>query len=162
MTQGRARWFHLLLHRPEPRGPARQARPTQRVGAGVACLDDAARVLMVRRRDNGHWDLPGGGVQPGERIGDAARRELLEETGLAARDVRLLDVFSGLECRFTYPDGNVVDWVTLLYVARAWRGTPRAADDAVDARFWPLTAPPAPLGAATQRYLAALMAGGSG
>ncbi|ENO81654.1 NUDIX domain-containing protein [Thauera mechernichensis] len=55
------------------------------VGVHVIC-EDAGGILLMRRAGTGFFDglfsLPGGHVEPGESIGEAARRELLEETGL--------------------------------------------------------------------------------
>ena len=52
----------------------------------VVCLDGAARVLLLRWRDPFDasivWEPPGGGIDPGETPLQAARRELVEETGL--------------------------------------------------------------------------------
>jgi 8-oxo-dGTP diphosphatase len=81
---------------------------SQFVGAGVACINQAGQVLMVRRQDNGQWDFPGGRAEVGESTEAAAARELLEETGVAAHDLELLGVFSGPETLHTYPDGNTV------------------------------------------------------
>jgi 8-oxo-dGTP pyrophosphatase MutT (NUDIX family) len=49
--------------------------------AGVI-VDDRGRALLVQRRDNGHWEPPGGVLESGETIPDALQREVLEETGI--------------------------------------------------------------------------------
>jgi 8-oxo-dGTP diphosphatase len=125
----------------------------QLVGAGVACLGTAGQLLMVRRRDNGLWDLPGGRVEVGEATQDAAARELLEETGLQAHHLSLLEVLSGPDTLHTYPDGNTVAWVTVIYSCREWSGEPQAADDAAEIGWFELDTVPGPVSAATGLYL---------
>lgn len=64
------------------------ATPHPQVAASVVAVADG-RLLLVRRGGTGPhagtWALPGGRVEAGERAAAAARRELLEETGLRAR-----------------------------------------------------------------------------
>jgi 8-oxo-dGTP diphosphatase len=53
------------------------------------------RIVLVRRRDNGCWSLPGGMVEWGEDIPTTIVRELLEETGLTVRQIgRIVGIYS--------------------------------------------------------------------
>ncbi|WP_102127805.1 NUDIX domain-containing protein [Deinococcus planocerae] len=130
----------------------------QQVGAGVAVLDGRAGVLLVRRGDDGRWDLPGGAVNVGEEVEAAARREVQEETGLTPGPLSLLGVFSGARHRHTYPEGNVVAWVTVLDTASSLGGVPRAGDDAAEVAWWSLAALPTDVSEATRAYFDALSA----
>ncbi|MPY97966.1 MAG: NUDIX domain-containing protein [Actinophytocola sp.] len=65
---------------------------TPRVAAGVVVTDDDSRVLMLRTTYKGHWEIPGGYVEPGESPHAAARREVREELGLDVPIGRLLAV----------------------------------------------------------------------
>lgn len=60
----------------------------------VPILPDG-RIVLVKRKDNGQWGLPGGIIDWGEDIPQAARRELKEETGLELITIRrLVGVYS--------------------------------------------------------------------
>jgi 8-oxo-dGTP pyrophosphatase MutT (NUDIX family) len=63
----------------------------RRFGARVVLLDPADRILLFRlqnpRSGNTWWATPGGGVDPGEKSLDAARRELREETGIEVEEL---------------------------------------------------------------------------
>ena len=76
------------------------------VAAIVACVDAAGRVLVVKQTTGpfaGAWLLPGGAVERDERVADAARRELAEETGYRVDELVLVaryDVRSAPSGRF--------------------------------------------------------------
>jgi ADP-ribose pyrophosphatase YjhB (NUDIX family) len=79
------------------------------VGCSATLFDaDRRKILLTRRADNGRWCLPGGHFEPGEDVAEACVREMLEETGLEVRVVRLIGVYSspnfvldyGERCRF--------------------------------------------------------------
>ena len=59
-----------------------------------ALLFDEDRVLLVHRRDIDWWNLPGGGMELGETVEDAVKREVLEETGLEVKVEQLVGVYS--------------------------------------------------------------------
>ena len=58
---------------------------------GVVFREDA--ILLIREREGGGWSLPGGWVDVGERPSAAVAREVLEESGYAARPVKLLGLY---------------------------------------------------------------------
>lgn len=87
------------------------------IGATVLVYDGAGRLLLQHRSDTNTWGLPGGAMEPGESIEDTARRELFEETGLKAGEIKLLDVLSGPEFFFEYPNSDQIHTVIVLYEA---------------------------------------------
>ena len=100
----------------------------------VDCVvfDPGGRLLMIRRKNppfEGHYALPGGYVQYGETTERAAARELAEETGLVARSVSLVGVYSDPQ---RDPRGHVV---SVAYRIETTGHDPNAGDDAADAAF---------------------------
>lgn len=97
-------------------------RPLIMAAAGVAVMDGEEKILLQRRIDNNMWGLPGGALELGETLEEAAKRELLEETGLTARSLELFNVFSGKELHYTYPNGDEVYIVSAVYLCRDFTG----------------------------------------
>ena len=124
---------------------------------GVAALirDDAGRVLLQRRSDDGTWSLPAGAVDPGERPAEALVREVWEETGLRVVPKKLAGVFSGPEFRHTYPNGDQIDVFSVVFVCEVTGGTLHGRDgESLELRyFMPADFPASWL---SQRYPAAL------
>lgn len=83
-------------------------------------------IVLIKRKNPPHgWALPGGFVDYGERLEEAAKREALEETSLTVSDLRLLGCYSdpGRDQR--------MHTISTVFVCRG-TGTPRAADDAAE------------------------------
>lgn len=133
--------------------------PLVLVGSQIVVVDDADNVLYIRRHDNGLWGMPGGSLEPGETVEEAGRRELTEETGLVAGRVELLGVLSGPEQYVEYANGHRAWWVTTVFLAESVSGELHADGvEALDARWFPRTDPPAdidPADAGVLRLLAA-------
>ncbi|OGN75697.1 MAG: hypothetical protein A2X25_02705 [Chloroflexi bacterium GWB2_49_20] len=104
-------------------------RPILMVGAAVLIQDHHRRLLLLQRSDSHAWGLPGGAVEPGEEVEQAARRETLEETGLEVHDLDLFGVFSGPELFYEYPNGDQVYNVTIIYQAREVAGDIRLNEE---------------------------------
>ena len=66
---------------------------TPKIGCSVAAFDDAGRVALIKRADNGRWALPGGYAEVGTSPSDNAVRELREETGFIGELERLVGVY---------------------------------------------------------------------
>jgi ADP-ribose pyrophosphatase YjhB (NUDIX family) len=105
-------------------------------------LDDADRLLLHRRSDNGRWSCPGGIVDLGETILSSAIREAREETGLSIDDAELFGIFAGNEFRAEYPNGDRTAVVQFVFIARSWHGRVRIDGESTDIRFFDLEALP--------------------
>lgn len=70
--------------------------PRHSVSVVAVIVDDEHRVLAVQRRDNGHWEPPGGVLELTESVEDGLRREVREETGLEVSVQALTGVYKNL------------------------------------------------------------------
>jgi 8-oxo-dGTP diphosphatase len=109
-----------------------------RAGASAVILRDG-HVLLVERgkgASRGMWSFPGGHIEPGEHALAAAQREVLEETGVDARVVGLLDIQDVIiRDRF---GALVAHYLLAVHWGTAAAGDAMAASDAADARFVPM------------------------
>jgi 8-oxo-dGTP pyrophosphatase MutT (NUDIX family) len=110
--------------------------PLHLPSVAVAIRDDAGRIVLVRNRDTGVWQTVGGAIDPGESPEEAARREAREETGLDVELTRLIGAYGGPEFRLTYPNGDVCDYVAIVYAGRAVAGELRPDEDEVSEVRW--------------------------
>jgi ADP-ribose pyrophosphatase YjhB (NUDIX family) len=80
--------------------------------------DEHDRIVLVRRRDNDLWALPGGGMELGESIVDTAVREVKEETGLDVEVTGLIGVYTNPHHVMAYTDGEVRQQFSLCFTTR--------------------------------------------
>ncbi len=111
--------------------------------ASVIVENEQGQILLQKRTDNGTWAYCGGAIELFERAEDAAARELYEETGLTALSLELFGVFSGEELHHTYPNGDEVSTIDILYICREYTGTLRCQEEEVlELRFFDIDSIP--------------------
>jgi 8-oxo-dGTP pyrophosphatase MutT (NUDIX family) len=106
--------------------------------ANVVVTDDAARVLVIHRTDNGNWALPGGALDLGESLVQTAVREVREETGIDCEITGLVGIYTDPRHVILYTsDGEVRQEFSVLYTARAVGGEPTPSDESRDVVWVP-------------------------
>jgi 8-oxo-dGTP diphosphatase len=106
------------------------------VGVGAIIIEDG-RVLLVKRGHAplaGAWSIPGGVLELGETVREAAVREAQEETCLAVEASELLGVYDRVVCDH---DGRTrYHFVLIDFLCRRVSGQAQAAGDAVEVRWF--------------------------
>ena len=91
------------------------------VSVAAAVVREDGKFLAIQRRDNDHWELPGGVLEPGEAASAGVVREVQEETGLIVEPVRLSGVYQNM----------TRDILALVFIARQVAGEPRTSDESL-------------------------------
>ena len=128
--------------------------PNRRRKVGVCFIVEIdGGVLIDTREDDGSLAFTGGTLEEGESVYEALERELFEETGLKAGDVRPLGVFSDPSRIVSYADGAVHRVLSLAFIVTPEPGTqPHASEKSLELRivsraelrdlpFWPAHRP---------------------
>lgn len=102
--------------------------PLISAGATVAIIKDK-QILLNLRSDTKTWGIPGGSLEIGETLIETAQRELKEETNLDCDDFTLLNVFSGKDFYFKYPNGDELYSVIALYSTNDFKENLKITDD---------------------------------
>lgn len=115
------------------------------VGARGVVFDDAHRLLLIQRSDNGRWALPAGAMELGESMQDCAVREVWEETGLRATELSPFALYTGPRYTYTNEWRHTYQSIVMTFRIHAWEGDLQpVTDETLDARFFPLDALPGP------------------
>jgi 8-oxo-dGTP pyrophosphatase MutT (NUDIX family) len=111
-----------------------------RIGCSAVIFDqNGEKILLTKRSDNGQWCLPGGVMEPGESIRETCEREVLEETGLEVKVIRIIGVYSNRDLLVEYPDGNKFQIVVVSFEAGVNGGKLRLSNETTDYGYfsWP-------------------------
>jgi ADP-ribose pyrophosphatase YjhB (NUDIX family) len=102
----------------------------------VGVVNDKGQLLLMRRSDNDNWALPGGAMDIGETIAEAAVRETREETGIDCEIVRLVGVYTNPRHVMLYTsNGEVRQECSLVFAARATGGEPTTSSESLEVRW---------------------------
>ncbi len=83
--------------------------------AAVAIINDRKELLMLHRKDNKKWTMPGGTMEFGESMTDCALREVKEESGLNVEIKDIIGTYTDPNIRVGYSDGEVRQEFTIVY-----------------------------------------------
>ncbi len=103
-------------------------------GVTAVVFDDAGRVLLGERADNGQWALIAGVMDPGEQPAEAIVREVYEETAVHVVPERVTSVLT--QPPIVYPNGDRCEYVDITFRCRAVGGEARVNDDESLAVGW--------------------------
>jgi ADP-ribose pyrophosphatase YjhB (NUDIX family) len=121
----------------DPAAPAANALVPS---VNVVVVNDAGEILMIRRSDNDNWAVPGGAIDLGESVAQAAIRETLEESGITCELTGLVGIYSDPSHRILYTsNGEVRQEFSIVLTARHVSGTPTPSDESKEVRWVPAT-----------------------
>jgi len=111
--------------------------------ANVIVVNSQGDILMIRRTDNGNWAAPGGGMDLGESITDAAVRETQEETGITCQITGLVGIYTNPHHVILYTsNGEVRQEFSIVFTARPTGGELRPSSESSEPQWVPSGAVP--------------------
>jgi 8-oxo-dGTP diphosphatase len=101
--------------------------PKHIVSAATIVLNDQNEILLIKGPRRG-WEMPGGQVEEGESLKDAAIRETLEESGIEIEVVKFCGVFQNISASIC----------NTLFLARPVGGKPTTSSESLEVGFFPI------------------------
>jgi 8-oxo-dGTP pyrophosphatase MutT (NUDIX family) len=104
----------------------------------VVVVNDLGEILLIRRTDNGNWALPGGAIDLGESVAQAAVRETFEETGIECAITGVAGIYSDPGHVILYTsNGEVRQEFSIVLTARPVAGQPTPSSESSEVRWVP-------------------------
>jgi ADP-ribose pyrophosphatase YjhB (NUDIX family) len=102
----------------------------------VVVANGSGEILLIRRSDNGNWALPGGAIDLGESVAQAAVRETKEETGIDCEITGLVGIYSDPGHIILYTsNGEARQEFSIVLTARPLGGDPTPSDESAQVRW---------------------------
>jgi ADP-ribose pyrophosphatase YjhB (NUDIX family) len=102
----------------------------------VVVVNDAGEILMIRRTDNDNWAVPGGAIDLGESVAQAAVRETREESGIECEISGIVGIYSDPKHVLLYTsNGEVRQEFSIVLTARPLSGQPTPSSESSEVRW---------------------------
>jgi ADP-ribose pyrophosphatase YjhB (NUDIX family) len=106
----------------------------------VVVVNDAGEILMIRRTDNDNWAVPGGAIDLGESVAQAAVRETREESGIECEITGIVGIYSDPKHVLLYTsNGEVRQEFSIVLTARPLSGQPTPSSESSAVRWVPVS-----------------------
>ena len=107
----------------------------------VVVVNEAGEILMIRRTDNDNWAVPGGAIDLGESVAQAAVRETREESGIECEITGIVGIYSDPKHVILYTsNGEVRQEFSIVLTARPMSGQPTRSSESSEVRWVPVSA----------------------
>ena len=102
----------------------------------VVVVNDAGEILMIRRTDNDNWAIPGGAIDLGESVAQAAVRETREESGIECAITGIVGIYSDPKHVILYTsNGEARQEFSIVLTARPLSGQPTPSSESSEVRW---------------------------
>jgi ADP-ribose pyrophosphatase YjhB (NUDIX family) len=106
----------------------------------VVVVNGAGEILMIRRSDNENWAVPGGAIDLGESVAQAAVRETREESGIECEITGIVGIYSDPKHVILYTsNGEVRQEFSIVLTAQPLSGQPTPSSESSEVRWVPLS-----------------------
>jgi len=104
--------------------------------ATAVITNKKGHILLIRRKDNNLWALPGGAMEIGENIKETIIREVKEETGFDIAITRLVGIYTSPRHIIAFSDGEVRQEFSICFAGKVIGGKLQTDEESFEARFF--------------------------